>query len=111
MVISQLKNQNFFSGFIIGFLLTFGRVWFAILELIFRPIFDFWSFWPIGVIYEIIPIFISGLVMFLILRLLFLKKDGSLLGSIKFFSFGFFSSYALFLLLTILAISQFKFTQ
>lgn len=111
MAIRQLKDKNFITGLIIGFLLTLGRVWFSFLELIMRPIFNFWSFWPSGVIIEFIPVFISGLIFFLILWSLFLKKGNSLVASVKSFFFGFLISYILFILLTLFAISQFKFTQ
>ena len=112
MAIRELiKNINFIAGFLFGFLLTFGRIWFSTLEVTLRPMFDFWSFWPSGVIIEIIPAFISSLFFFLILWSLFLKKSNSLKVSIKNFSFGFLSSYVMFLILTMVAISQFKFTQ
>ena len=113
MAIRELiKNKNFIVGFIIGFTLTLGRVYISVLEKLLRPIFGFWnSIWPSGVILEVVPLYISGLVIFLVIWLLFLRNNNSLVKSIKLFSLGFISSFLIFLLLTVIAISQFKFAQ
>ncbi len=108
------KNKNFVTGFLIGIVLTLGRAWVSMLELVLRPIFELWSrIWSPGLVLEIIPLYISGLIIFVIIWWLFLRgQNGSSLAvSIKLFSFGFLSSFILFLLLAIIAISQFEFAQ
>ena len=110
---SLVKNKNFATGFIIGLLLTFGRAYFPFLEQVLRPIFYFWSsVWPTGIFLEIVPVYISGAVIFIIVWSVFLKKYGRSFGySLMSFSLGFLLSFVIFLMLVLLAISQFKFTQ
>lgn len=109
-----IKNKNFIAGFSIGFIFTLGRAWVPIIEQILRPLFDFWNLiWPEGLVLEIIPFYISGFVIFLVVRYIFFRgqESDSLAVAFKFFSLGFLASFALFIALALIAISQFRFTQ
>ncbi len=109
-----MKDINFILGFIIGIVFTFGRAYFSIIEKVLSPIFIFWiHIWPAGLILEVFPVYISALGVFFIIWIVFLKnKEGNILWhSVRLFSLGFICSFALFLLVTFLAISQFKFAQ
>jgi|GEM_PF-5019913 len=110
---SLIKNKDFATGFIIGLLLTFGRAYSPFLEKVLRPVFDFWiSVLPTGILLEIVPLYISGVVIFMVVWFVFLKKYGqSFRNSLLSFSFGFLLSFVVFLILVLVAISQFKFTQ
>jgi len=105
----SIKNINSISGFAIGFLLTFGRAYFPIIEKLFRPVFNLWiSVWPMGILLEITPLYITGLIIFLVLRFLAFKHENPLGRALMLFSFGFILSFALFLVLTLVAVSQFQ---
>jgi hypothetical protein len=109
-----MKNINFILGFVIGIILTFGRAYFPMVEKVLSPIFVFWTHvWPIGLILEVFPLYITAFIIFLIIWAVFLKNKESngLAHSIKLFSLGFVCSFILFLVVTFLAISQFKFAQ
>ena len=61
-----VKNGSFLTGFIIGFIFTLGRAWISFIERMLRPLFDFWDkFWSSGLVLEIVPLYISGLIVFL----------------------------------------------
>ncbi len=109
-----MKNINFILGFVIGIILTFGRAYFSIVEMVLSPIFIFWShIWPIGLLLEAFPLYITALIIFLITWAVFLKnrEENLLMHSVRLFSIGFICSFVLFLLVTFITISQFKFTQ
>lgn len=109
-----IKNKNFIVGFSIGVIFTLGRAWVSIIEQILRPLFDFWNLiWPDGLVLEIIPFYISGFIIFLVIRYIFFRgqESDSFAAAFKFFSLGFLVSFALFIVLTLIAISQFRFTQ
>ena len=109
-----VKSKDFIFGLTVGLILTFGRVWVPIIEKSLRPLFEFWSnIWPTGLILEIVPLYISGLVIFLLIWWLFFKKrslgSNSLIVSFKLFSLGFIFSFILFLVFALISVSQFKF--
>ncbi len=108
-----IKNKNFIVGLVAGLILTFGSSYIPVIgdltEFIFDSINNISPLSALGVFGNIIHSYLLTLFIYLILTFLINKK--LLFSNLFIFSFGFLASFILFLLLALLAISQFRFTQ
>ena len=108
-----IKNKNFITGFSVGIILTFGSSYVAVVGNLVEFIFDnIATISPIsrwGFFGDIIHAYLLTLFVYLIFSRLVNKK--LIFNNFLKFSLGFASGYLLYLLIAVVAISQFRFTQ
>lgn len=105
----SIKNKNFILGLVIGFILTLGRGYVPVIDDILGPLVRFWSnFFPDNLLLGFFHLYISGIIIFIIYWVIFSRNN--IFAALKLASFGIIFSYLMYVLLVIVAISQFNFS-
>ena len=104
-----IKNKSFRSGFVVGLALTLGSSYISSLGNLVEFIFDRINIVPAqwGIWSSLINVYLSSSLIYLVIYYLITRR--LLLRDFIKFSLGLLLSFILFLLLALIAISQFQF--